>query len=361
MKKKKDEKNGIFSRLIRFFKSINKILRTNPAIYKTVVWSLSLIILFISIGGGFIHKHNVQTKRALTLSDIDQEISFSQTDTKVQLVKQKRYKDMTVIPIKFDSNDKQSLDAKDYLVGIEPREGNQLSKNISASLVSFSADGNMALVLKGDLPKQPLQILLRNDNNYSDTRDGNGTYMNWGKEQKTKLNVVAFTINPKGDNVEIDKRIESDMQMKDLYAASFGDAQLQELSKEKSKTQDKIKRLSEEKEEVERQIKQLNIALDRKEKDFELSSINHNDENDTGYESKLEDTDYDNLKKSDLSTSDMETVRNSRINRYNSLNDKLEDENRNLKGISNKKKEVENKIENMYELTTISNRYKIMN
>lgn len=361
MDKKKDEKNGIFSKLISLFKSINKVLRTNPAISKTVVWSLSLVILIISIGGGFIHKHNVQTKRALTLSDVDQEISFSQTDTKVQLVEQKRYKDMTVIPIKFDSNDKQSLDAKDYFVGIEPREGNQLSNNISASLVSFSADGNMSLVLKGDLPKEPIQILLRNDNNYSDTKDGNGTYMNWGREQKTNLNVVAFTINPKGNNVKIDKRIESDMQMKDLYATSFGDQQLQELSKEKTKTQDKLKRLGEEKEEVERQIKQLNIALDRKEKDFELSSIDNNEDNDTGYESKLEDKDYDNLKKSDLSSSDMETVRNSRINRYNSLNDKIEDEDRNLKGISNKKKEVENKIDNMYELTTISNRYKIIN
>lgn len=42
----------------------------------------------------------------------------------------------------------------------------------------------MVLVLKGDLPKQPIQVLLRNDNNYSDSEESEGTYLNWGKEQK---------------------------------------------------------------------------------------------------------------------------------------------------------------------------------
>lgn len=360
MKNNKDEKKGLFSKILNFFKSISRTIKTNPAISKTIVWSLSLIILFVSIGGGLSHKHRVETKRALTLSDIDQEIEFSKTGTEVQLAKQKRYKDVTIIPIKFDSNAKQSLNAKDYFIGIEPQKGEELPSNISASLASFSSNGNMALVLKGDLPKQPIQILLRNDNNYSESSDGSGTYMNWGKEQKTKLNVVSFTVNPKGNNVSKDKRINSDMRMQDLYAVSFSDEQLKILTKEKKKTDSNLKKLKRQKNETERQIKQLNKALDRKENDFELSKTDNDDENDTGYESKLDDDDYNSLENSDLSSSDMESLRNSKINNYESINDDIKDEERNIKAINNKEKEVKDNTERMDKLTTISNRFKII-
>lgn len=361
MENQKDEKKGLFSKIINFFKSISRTIKTNPAISKTIIWTLSLLILFVSIGGGLIHKHRVETKRAFTLSDIDQEISFSKTGTEVRLAKQKRYKDMTIIPIKFDSGDKQSLNAKDYFVGIEARKGKPISSNITASLASFSTNGNMVLVLKGDLPKQPIQVLLRNDNNYSETNDGTGTYMNWGKEQKTKENVVAFTVNPKGNNLIKDKRINTDMRMQDLYASSFGDDQLKVLDKEKSKTDDKIKKLKNQKGEVKRQIKQLNKALDRKESDFELSRSDNNDDNDTGYDSKLDDEDYNSLESSDLSSSDMESLRNSKINTFDSIKDDIKDEERNLDAIHNKVKEVKNNTENMDKLTTISNNFKIIN
>lgn len=358
----KEEKNkSFFSKVLNIFKSGHRKITNNPAISKTFVWSISLLILFIAIGGGFIHKHKVELARAYNLSDIDQEISFSKTGTEVKLAKQKRYKNMTVIPIKFDNGDKQSLNAKDYFVGIESKDGDALSSNISASLASFSSDGNMALVLKGKLPKQPIQIILRNDNNFTEENDGSGTYMNWGKEQKTKLNVVAFTINPKGNNVKLDKRINSNMPMKDLYAMSFGDQKLNTLSKEKSKTEKKIKDLSRKKSEYHRQITQLNKALDKKENDFNLETIDNGDDTDTGYESKLKDSDYDNLEHSDLSSSDMKSERNTKVNNYDSIKDDIKDEERNLKAIGNKVKEEKEYTNKMEELTSISNRFKVIN
>ncbi|HDG8789413.1 TPA: hypothetical protein PBT65_001714 [Staphylococcus aureus] len=360
MSDKKDDKDGLFSKIVNGIKSISRTIKNNPAISKTIIWTLSLLLLFVSIGGGLVHKHRVETKRAFTLSNIDQDIAFSLTGTEVQLAKQKRYKDVTIIPIKFDSGEKQSLNAKDYLVGLESKKGKPL-KNISASLASFSTNGNMVLVLKGDLPKQPIQVLLRNDNNYSDSEDSEGTYLNWGKEQKTKQNVVAFVINPKGNNLIKDKRINSGMTMSDLYSSAFGDAQLKLLDKERSKTEDKLSKLNNQKEEYTRQIKQLNKALDRKEEDFELSRTDNNEDDDTGYESKLDDDDYNSLENSDLSSSDMESLRNTKINKYDSSNDAIKDEKRNLDAIDNKEEEVKNDIKHMYELTTISHRFKIIN
>lgn len=360
MSEKKDDKVGLFSKFINGIKSVSRNIKNNPAISKTIIWTLSLLLLLISIGGGLVHKHRVETKRAFTLSNIDQDIAFSLTGTEVQLAKQKRYKDVTIIPIKFDSGEKQSLNAKDYLVGLETKKGKPLT-NISASLASFSTNGNMVLVLKGDLPKQPIQVLLRNDNNYSDSEESEGTYLNWGKEQKTKQNVVAFVINPKGNNLIKDKRINSDMTMSDLYSSAFGDAQLKILDKEKSKTSDKLSKLKKQKEEITRQIKQLNKVLDRKEKDFELSRTDNSDDNETGYESKLDDDDYNSLENSDLSSSDMESLRNTKINKYDSTIDAIKDEERNIDAINNKEEEVKNDIRHMNELTTISHRFKIIN
>ncbi|HDZ8777267.1 TPA: hypothetical protein RUV26_002472 [Staphylococcus aureus] len=360
MNSKNNKKAGVFTRIWDFFKAINHKIKTNPALSKTIVWTISLMILSISLIGGLHHKHKTELERAYRLSNIDQEISFSLTGTKVKLSEQKRYKDMTIIPIKFDSSDKQSLNANDYSIGIEPKKGDNLSSKISASIVSFSTNGSMVIALKGDLPKQPIQILLRNNNNFSENDDGNGTYMNWGKEQKTKLNVVAFTVNPRGENIKVDDRINSNMTMQNLYKSAFGDKKIATLTKEKEATNKKIQILKTKNDETHRQIVQLNKALDRKENDFELSSIKSSEENKTGYSSKLRDSDYDDLKKSDLSASDLEAERNKKINTYESTNDDIKDEDRNIKAIENKINEEKIYSEKIESLTTICQKFKIL-
>ena len=57
----------------------------------------------------------------------------------------------------------------------------------------------------------------------------------------------------------------------------------------------------------------------------------------------------------------MESLRNSKINTFDSIKDDIKDEERNLDAIHNKVKEVKNNTENMDKLTTISNNFKIIN
>lgn len=75
----------------------------------------------------------------------------------------------------------------------------------------------------------------------------------------------------------------------------------------------------------------------------------------------MDDEDYNSLESSDLSSSDMESLRNSKINTFDSIKDDIKDEERNLDAIHNKVKEVKNNTENMDKLTTISNNFKIIN
>ncbi|WP_164672072.1 hypothetical protein, partial [Brevibacterium casei] len=92
-------KKGFISKVTDFFKSIRNTLLTHIVISRTVLLSLSIFLIFSSVTYGFIHKHNYDTKRANTVSDIDQELKFSQTGAEVKLKEQKRYGDMTVIPL----------------------------------------------------------------------------------------------------------------------------------------------------------------------------------------------------------------------------------------------------------------------
>ncbi|MCD8845150.1 hypothetical protein [Staphylococcus gallinarum] len=291
----------------------------------------------------------------MTVSNLDQELKFSQTGSEVKLHPQKRYKDMTVIPFKIDSGDKQSLNAKDYLVGLMNKDG-KINHTASASLVSFSSDGEMAIVLKGDYPKEPLQIILQNNNDFEQSESGEKYITIWGQDQKVKYNGVGFTVNPKGNNVKNDSRISQDMRMKDLYLVSKGDREYKKLDKEESNTKKRLKTYKKKQKENERQIMQLNEALHKDKDDFNKDESS-DDSSSTNYESTLSDSDYDNLEDSDLSTNDMKDIRSSHINELQNTKDSIKEEKRNLEGINNTRKQLDNLVSKMNDLTTLSNKY----
>ncbi|WP_251522102.1 hypothetical protein [Staphylococcus sp. Marseille-Q6910] len=353
---RKDEKKGFFSKIKNLFKQIGDNLRTYRIISKTVMWILGFIILFVSIGGGYIHKYKHDVKQAMTLSDVKQELAFSQTGLEMSLNKQKRYKDMTVIPIKFENGEDQSVNAKDYITGIVSKKGQVPNKNISASFVSFGSSGEMALVLRGQLPKEPMQILLQNNKSFTTKNDGDGTVVMWGKEKKTKTNAVGFTINPKGNNVEKDSRINKDMTMSDLYATAFSDKQNQQLDKEEKNTENKLEKLKSKKSEYKRQIRQLNKALDKKTTNYKLDNDTSEDDETTSYRNTLDSKDYQDIKDTDLSNSNMKSVRNSIIQDKESLESDIDDEKQNLKGIDSQRKKLKEHTDKINDLTTISNK-----
>lgn len=354
-KESKEKKKGFFKRILNFYRKIKYILRTQQVVSKTVVLSLSLFLLIGSITYGFIHKHNYETKQAMTVSDLDQELKFSQTGSEVKLHPQKRYKDMTVIPFKIDSGDKQSLNAKDYLVGLMNKDG-KINHDASASLVSFSSEGEMAIVLKGDLPKEPLQIVLRNNKDFEQSESGEKYITIWGQDQKVKFNAVGFTVNPKAKNVKNDTRIAQDMKMKDLYLVSKGDRTYNKLDRDRKKSEKKLATLEDKKKEFERKIRQLNEALDRDNDDFKKDESSDDDAS-TNYSSSIEDEDYDDLQDADLSNSDMKGTRSNLINELETTKDDISDEHKNIEGIKNSRKQLDDLVNNMNELTTLSNKY----
>lgn len=357
-KERKEKKKGIFKRILDIFKRIKYILRTQQVISKTVVWAISIFLIVGSITLGYIHKHNYETKQALTVSNLDQELKFAQTGSEVKLQPQKRYKDMTVIPFTIDGGDKQSLNAKDYLVGLMNRDGT-INHSASASLVSFSSDGEMAIVLKGDLPKEPLQIILRNYKDFEQSESGEKYITIWGQDQKVTYNGVGFTVNPKGNNVKKDSRISQDMKMKDLYLVSRGDKQYKKLDKDKANAEKRAATFKDKKKETERKIVQLNEALDRDKDDFKKDESSDDSES-TNYSTDsndISDEDYENLEDTDLSTTDMNDKRSSLINELETIKDDIDEEHKNLEGIKNTRKQLDDLVNNMNELTTLSNNY----
>lgn len=360
MSSKRGEKSsGFFSNVKNFFRSIRRTFRANIVISKTFFWALAILLLVFSIVGGLIRKDKVQTERALTLSDINQEVAFTQTDVKVKLEEQKRYNDMTVIPLSFESNDSQSLDAKDYHVAIMPQDGKEISPDTKISIASFNTTGKMAIVLKGNLKKEPIQIILENKSNYLKDEDSKESYLTiWGKDTKVTYNGVAFTINPKGNNVKNDKRINQDMLMKDLYLTSFGDKEISKLDHEKSKKEDEDEVLNNKLHEYERRVQQLNKALKKDKNDFMLT--NTTTSNDEYISDSVDSYDYDNFDSSNLSSSDLESLRNENIRKVEQIKSDIKDVSQEIIGIENQKSTLNDTINKMNDLTTLSNDYEIL-
>ncbi len=317
-------------------------------------------LIIVSLIYGWNHKNNVQYKRAMTISDINQELQFSRTGTEVKLIEQKRYKNMTVIPIKLDGDDRQSLDAKEYLVAIMPLEKGytkeQLDKNVSASLVFFGTDGEGAIVLRGKLPKAPLQMILQNKSDFSERNSGPGTLMIEGREEEVDYNGVAFTINPRGENVKLDQKISADMKMSDLYLSAIGDRQYEKLKAQTKQSINEEKRLNKEKANIISSIQQMNKALEKDKDDFTIDETTSNDDESTTVTmdelEEFEDTNMDNA--------DIEKLRNDAVYRLEDVNDKIEDEQMNQDAINVEKEKLDDYVSRMYDLVSISDDYTII-
>ncbi|MGC9650927.1 hypothetical protein ACO2FA_12680 [Staphylococcus warneri] len=77
------------------------------------------------------------------------------------------------------------------------------------------------MVIKGKLPKEPINVIIRNDSKFTSSNYGDGKILINGVEKEVDYNGVSFTINPKGNNVKQDKIINKDMRMSDLYTTAF--------------------------------------------------------------------------------------------------------------------------------------------
>lgn len=356
-KKKNNNGSGKISKVKELWEKFRYQFRTNILFIRIFISLLTILLFVFAIGYGFHHKNAVQKERALTLSDTNQEIEFSKTGNEIKLEKQKRNKDMTVIPFKFHSSDEQSLDAKKYKVFLNNTANSSIPKDVSASLVFFGSDGKGAIVLKGNLKKEPMTLIIEDKENLKSDSSGSGKIVMDGKEVEVKFNAVAFNINPKGENVKKDKKISQDMKMEDLYYTAFGDNQTKKINHSIKQSSKHKNELEENKKEYQRRISQINKAVGKKQDDYSLDETV--DDTDDNSSSTIDDSELDYDKK-EMSTEDLKSVRNNLVNKIEDIDYDIQNEKESLKGLRKEKEQLKDFSSKMYDLTSISNNYQVI-
>lgn len=358
--KNRNGKKGFFSKVGSKFRDFRDFYWHRKIFARTITLGLALVLLISGFTFGKYHQSRELTKKAMTVSDTDQELAFSKTGSEVILDPQRKNKNMAVIPIQIKDTENLSFDAKDYKIFLKAADKKYpLPSNISASFAIFGSTGEAAVVLRGDLKNYPIQIMIRNDKNFepSDDDSGSGTITFDGREQKVDYNGVAFTVNPKGKNVKQDDRIQPDMSMSDLYTVALGARQLDENTKSKKIGEEQLETAKAKKEETKRRIQELNNALGRDKDDYKLNDkVDGSDDAVNGIVDEESVGDLDQL---DLSSSDMESLRNSLISKLDTQNDDIESIEMSLKGVESDREKIEDTIDSMDSLVTLSNRYEV--
>lgn len=355
------KKEGYWSRIKNKYIKIRQYYRSKILIYEALSLSIASIIILGSVLYGWHHKNDIQYKRAMTISDVNQELNFTKTGVQAKLREQKRYHDMTVIPINISSEDRQSFNAEDYLVAIMPLKKDttkeKLEESVSASFVSFGANGETAIVLKGELPKEPLQIILRNDNNFSESNDGSGQLDIDGKTTEVDYNAISFTVNPKGNNVKKDSSISQDMKMSDLYLTSIGNKQFKQIDFEEKTSIKKQHRLEDKKSTFEDSINKMNQALNKEKNDFKADESTSDSDTTT---SSVTTNDVEEFDDTNMEGSDIESLRNTAIAKLEVINQDISTTKDDQDALNRERNDKIDYTKKVFDLVTITNKYKII-
>lgn len=348
----------IFYEIKKAYQFIIRFVRTNLLINRLFFFLLLSVLTVGSIFLGHHHKAKDEYIKAMTVSDINQTIEFSKTGAKLKLEPQKRNKDLTVIPFRLENTESQSLDSKDYLVSLMPIQRKSLGKNINTSVLFFGVNGEGALVIKGKLPKEPINVIIRNDSKFTSSNSGDGKILINGVEQEVDYNGVSFTINPKGNNVKQDKTINKDMRMSDLYTTSFAKNQMETINKNYKKSVKKENNKRHELNEYAKRVKKMNKTLNRDENDMKYDNTEENTDNE---ETTISTTDLDDAQSSsDISNTDLENYRNSALDKMANIKDEIENEEDTQKGLNTQAKQLEAFVKDkVFDLTSMSSRTEI--
>jgi len=125
------------SNILSWYYAVSKFIKTNTLAYRLFWLTLLCGLIIVAVAMGQHHKNKDEYIKAMTVSDIDQSLSFSKTGTDFKLYPQKRNKDMTIVPFKLGDTENQSTHAEDYKVMLMPIMRESLPKNISTSVVFF--------------------------------------------------------------------------------------------------------------------------------------------------------------------------------------------------------------------------------
>lgn len=323
-----------------YFK-LSKLIKTNILNHRlfSILVCIGIVVLAFVLGEH--HKNKEEYIKAMTVSDIKQSISFSQTGASFKLYPQKRNDDMTVLPFKLENIENQSTNAEDYKVTLMPIMRSELPKNIKTSIVFFGSTGEGAIAIKGDLPKEPIATIVTNNSDFASEQDdkGEGEITIAGKDTKVDYNGVGFTINAKANNVKKDKLINPDMSMSDLYYSLFAKKQLRDIEENFNKSKEKERQLKNEEASRIKDIKKANKALDRDEND-----VSYDNNEDTSDDSVVTSgsTMAETINDTDTSNTDIKSLRNSTIDDLESIRGQIKSEQDYQEGTQIEAKKVEN-------------------
>src|SRR5699024_9436302 len=138
--------------------------------------------------------------------------------------------------------------------------------------------GEGVIAIKGKLPKAPVSVTIRNDSNFSSDENGSGKVEINGETRKINYNGVTFTINAKAKNVKVDKRLNSDMPIKTLYASTYADNELRKVKKKYKARSEKQDDINNEIRDYQFRIKKINKSLDKDENDMKYDNSVDEDE-----------------------------------------------------------------------------------
>lgn len=346
-------------------------IRSNLQTLRSILIIGCLGVMFLALLGGWNHSRVKQLNDAMKLSDLDQELTFSQSGVELKLLPPSKNGNMAVIPFKMNGGDETTVyDATNYKVFVRKAGKADLPEHISGSLVMLGTNGYGAVVLRGDLKQAPMQVIIRNDKDLTSKEDsdaGSGKIILDGKEVEVPYNAVAFTTNPKAENVKVKKQISKDMSYPELYKVAVADGQLLSLKRDEDQAKSDLKNAEERKAEMERRVRQLNNALGRDKDDYKYNT-KADEESDTASdvfrEGKFDDSEYEGKvgsdpENSDLSNADMDTVRNELISQIDTINDDIETYKAQLKTVENNRDELQQTIDSMSDLSTVTNNFGI--
>ena len=343
------------------YQYLNRFIKTNLLANRLFFFLLTIVLLGSSIFLGLHHKNKDEYIKAMTVSDINQSLSFSQTGTEFQLYPQSRNKDVTIIPFKLSNTEQQSVDAKDYLVSLMPITRERLNKDISTSILFFGTNGEGSIVIKGKLPKEPLSVTIRDNSNIATKKNGSGTLLMNGVEQEVSYNGVSFTINPKAKNVKKKETINTDMPITELYNISFANKQFNDIEKAFNGSVKKEKTLNNKLDDLMKRVKRVNKTLGKDENDFTYdNSVDDSEDNRAQNSVSTSDLDDAASTSTDISNTDIENIRNSAVDEMEKIYNDIESENDTQEGLKAQQKQLQNFTnDKIYDLTSMNSNTEI--
>lgn len=353
-------KEPMGERMKRLVKAVRIGFKNNVIWIRTVLLALSMFLILGGVAYGFNHSNKVERERAMTVSDIDQDISFSLTSTTLSLQPQRINGDTIIIPFRFSSMKNMSTDADNYHVFLKYADGTPIHPDVVANTAIFGATNDGALVIDGPLEQKPLQVAIRDDSDLGTSRAEKGPFVFDGAEISVEFNAASFTINPRAENLTVDEKVAPDMSVESLYMSAVGDRLMRQLETDLAAYEESKAESESLVEEYERRLGQANESLglsptDRERLDSDTSNGRYNSADIT-----LDEETLNEIGDTNLAAADMRTIRNAVLRELENEESNVTTMEENIESVELRKSEIEDFVDNIDGITSIGTSYELM-